>query len=475
MLTNEALLEAMPLTESFDAKDIILRPIQNTPLEQLVQQTVILDTDEGGTNSIDVEATAVATESLELNIDGSQHDLLMDEIVQIGANCIKNQISFAKNIVRPVLMQYISLVEQDIIELPTSGLSKYEIKTYDVPEPLEDFGLRESLDIFQDTPYDPFKFNLRLPDVDEQTLVSLLKTGSNSVDDLITRWINRIGIRAFFHVYSNVFQVKQNIDLNNRTVLDLREFFADRVYGNDYTLMIYLIANKLENNPPENTNNNLEEYNESLILLRNQAGNRLYKLIKELNSAFENGKLVKSFNVDKTVTVYPKVYNEWLENGGDNDLLLGTAFADKGYYFVKDINERSEELKSIWNKNKIIEEKQALNDKFVYVKDSLLKNFSIIVHEQENLTESDKSTIFNIFTEELELIRLDELVDICSVCLKLLTRSLYYKTDVERILSSMERTSQENTSIDPREAALISAIELATDWACSMVRPESAY
>lgn len=474
MLTKEALNEAMPLTLLMDEKDIGLVPIENTPLAELVRQTTVLEDQQDREAPIDLEATSIATESLELGVGGSQHDIVMDEIVKAGADCIRNQISVAKNVVRPKLMHYIECIEKDIVNLPASGLAKYEVKMYETPEVLGSAVFCEALERFKDTPYEPFDFSLRLPLINNEKILALLQTGDGEIDGLVARFYDRVGPEFMQSVFANVFTVTPNSDIFDREVIDLRTILTNTQTGNDAACILFLVGNRLIDNPPEGTANSLSDFNDKVALIRNQAGARLYTLGVELASARDNGKLIKKIGIDSTLIVYPEVYKEYVADGGDNETLFGVLLSDTPYYTLATISEHKESLDAIWQRNKRIEEKTAINNRFAYVKDSLKRNFSEIVSE-EDLTEEEKSQAFNIFNEELALIRVDEFNDICAVCLRLLTRSLYFNTDIERILSSMEKISIENPTIDPREAALISSIELATDWVCSMIRPISTY
>lgn len=473
MLTTESLDEAIALTQNFDSKDIILEPIDGSPLSELVKQTVILPND--NQDGFDLKVSSESTNVIELGIGGSSHDVLMDEIVKVGADSIRKHITYAKNVVAPLVGTYIDLVESDITQLPVSGLNKFEIQQYCLPEVYSAPGFVNSLSIFKETPFEEPGFNLNLPDLDQSELLDLLNTGSGSIDGFIEEFKSRVGIDFIYSVYNTVFQLKQNTDSDYSQVFTLRKLMDDKVTGNDFTLVVYLLANKLHDNPPENTDSNLSEYNSSIIKFRNQAGNKLYRIQEEMNSAINKGRLVKNIVSNHTVQVYAPVYEEWVNNDGDNTVLLGSLISEKNYYTVDNLAEDAENLKLGWDNYKRLEEKAALNNRFVYVKESLGRNFNKLLLENEEITLAEKSTCSKIFKEELALISLDELSDICAVCLKLMSRSMFYTTDAERILTSIDRNCRENPSITPREAALIATVELLTDWVCSQMKPVSAY
>lgn len=475
MLTVEALNEAMPLTESLDSQDIVLEAIEDTPLARAVNQTVILDDQTDKENPIDLESSVASTNAVEKVSGGSEHDLVIDEIVKAGADAVRGQVLYAKNVVQPKLKQFIDLVEEDIALLPVSGLSKYQIKTYDLPEIFQSDGFKQSLDLFANTEYQPFSFDLNLPDIVESEFIDLIKTGSQVTDGFIDQWIARVGIDFIYSVYQTVFQIKQNTDADYSKVLDLRVMMNDKETGTDTTIAIYLLSNKLYDNPPENTNNSLDSYNAKLLVLRNQSGNKLFRIKEAFDLAYENNKIVKEIVSSYCVEVFSHVYADWINNGGSNEVLLGSLLADRGYYTVSALNEDSEKLKALWENNKQLEEKTAINNKFVYVKESLQRNFSKLLAEDTESSIEDKNTYSKIFSEELKLIKISDLTDICAVCLKLLGRSMFYRSDAERFLTSMDKVTIENPSINPREAALISAIELATDYLCAQIKVVSAY
>lgn len=473
MLTKEALDEALPLAQSFDTKDIVLEPIEGTPLAELVKQTIILP--ESNSSNVDLVASVESTNVIEQGINGSGHDVVMDEIVLAGAKAVRNHISFAKNVVAPVVGQYIDLVEEDIVNLPISGLNKFEIKQYKLPEPFESHSFRDSLLLFKDTPFEEYGFNLRLPSLDTEAITELLHTGSIDIDDYVNNWIARVGIDFIYGVYSTVFQVNQNTGDDYSKSLSLRKLMDDRINGEDFTLAIYLLTNKLHNNPPEDTENSLDEFNSLILKLRNQSGNKLYRLDSEVETAYRNDKLVKTVLNNHQILVYSAVYEDWITGGGDNDILLGSLVSDNTYYTLDRITEDAVELKALWENFKKIEERTATNNKFNYVKESLTRNFNKLLVEQNEVDVNRRDTCIKVFKEELALITTNELSHICDVALKLITRSMFYNTDAERILTSIEKNSKENPSITPREAALITTIELITDWVSAQMRPVSAY
>lgn len=473
MLTTEALDEALSLTQSFDNKDIVLEPIEGTPLAELVKQTIILSNEVD--TGFDLKASTESTNVIELGVNGSGHDVIMDEIVKAGADAVRGHISFAKNVVAPKVGEYISLVEEDIAQLPVSGLNKFEIKQYKLPEVFEAPGFRESLTLFKETPFEEPTFDLDLADLEEQTIQGLLQTGSGSIDGLIQDWLARVGMDFIYNVYSTVFQIKPNEDPNYSKVVSLRKLMDDKVTGEDFTLAVYLLANKLFDNPPEDTPHSLEEYNERIIKLRNQSGNKLYRLDLEVEQAYRNDKLVKAVISNHEVLVYTAVYEDWITGGGDNDILLGSLVSESTYYTLDRLMEDAEALKARWEAYKKIEEKAAINNKFVYIKESLTRNFNKLLAECENKSAAERSTCNAIFKEELALVTLDEISQICDVSLKLVSRSMFYNTDAERILTSIEKNAKENPSITPREAALIATIELITDWVSAQMKPVSAY
>lgn len=474
MLTKEAFDEALPLTQSFDARNIVLEPIEGTPLAELVKQTFILP-DESG-KQVDIAISVETTNVSEMGVGGSSHDLIMDEIVKVGAESVRKHISFAKNVVAPIVGEYIDLVEEDIVQLPVSGLNKFEIKQYVLPEPFAAMGFRESLALFKNTPNEDYKFNLRLPDVDSETLTQLVMTGSSSIDDHVNAFVNRVGVDFLAGVYSRVFQARQNTDSDYSKVYTLRSLMDDKENGEDFTLAVYLMANKLYDGPPENTENSYDDYNQSILKLRNQTGNKLYRLDHEVESAYEKDRVVKAILSDHQVLVYPAVYEDWITGGGgDNDILLGSLIADESYYTLDRLNEDASKLKALWENFKRIEERTAINNKFNYVKESLSRRFSEILVKCNEVNNVNKDSCIKIFKEELALITANEITDICNVALKLITRAMFYNTDAERILTSIEKNSKENPSITPREAALIATIELITDWVSSQMKPVSAY
>jgi hypothetical protein len=264
-----------------------------------------------------------------------------------------------------------------------------------------------------------------------------------------------------------VFQVNPR-PAGSRTNVNFRSLIEDQESGIDTALAIFLISRKLiEGGPLPGTEMNLRDFESVAAEFRNQAGARLARVLQELKNIDKMKMLVRRTVGKNTVIVNAPVYRAWIEAGGENEVLFGALVKNATLVTCDQINEQAAELKSAWARFEAITAQNESNKRFQRIKDILARHFDQQLRDitdEEEATEGNRHMVMKLFTEQLEKITLEDTCDLWALCLRLVCRTRFFRTDAERILGGIERVKKATPSLSVREAAAVSMIEYISWW-----------
>lgn len=473
MLTREAIEEALPLAQSFAERSLVLGAREDSPLAGLILQTIVLPGENG---QIDIEGTLSSTNAIDPAQDGSSHDVVMDELVSTLSKVVLNHVAYAKNTVVPAVTQYINQVRQDMKYVPEQEISQYEVRTYNLPEPMQTAVLYNSLMNHRDIglAQQPLRLDVNLPDLTNEGLLELVQTGQLELDQAVRNMLDKEGVHQLRQVYECIFQIKQETGAEWASTRTLFDYFKkDRTLVK--TTLIYVLAEKLRESPISGVDMPLEDYTKFMYDLYNRAGSYLVSQLQQFSDACERDVLVREYIGDRVVVVNEPVYMRIADTAGVTEALLGSIISDTSIHTVDQLITNQEKLIEQWSKFGQQQAKNAVGDSFTHFKKVLSDNMHLLIESSDVLQsdESEKSVARKIFKGELDMVNVAQTSDLNRLALRLVCRTLFYKTDAERILLSIHENSIKNPSISPREAALIAAIELMVDWVCGQVQVQS--
>ncbi|EKD22709.1 MAG: hypothetical protein ACD_84C00001G0001, partial [uncultured bacterium] len=379
------------------------------------------------------------------------------------------------NVVAPAIEELVNKTNETMNSLTPSVLLGMEVIVYNPPKPLLSSGLEDAVRKFQELPFDVPTLNINLPTIGAKEIIELMGSGSGNLDTYVSEWAAEKGDSFFIALWANVFQFTP-ADLRGVKIITFRDYIYNSDDAIDNALAIYLLSRRLADKPLPGTEMSLFVYNKSIIEFRNQSAARLCLAFDELNKIDKIQQLVRS-STKRTVTVNGPVYRKWIEAGGENEILFGNLIELPSAITVQDINTKAAALKASWNRYATLTATVERNKRFVRIKEVLFNQFSTSMREiteGEEATLANRELIIKLFMEQLERVREDELTDIWTVCLKLVCRSRFFRTESERILLGIERVKKENPAIDVREAATVSVIEYIAFWVSTQMKIQVA-
>jgi hypothetical protein len=486
MLNVEALDSALTLTQILDEHNIVLTPIEGTPLDTLVKATrsdarIAFSSTEKTSGVPGVKVEGVGSPNVKMitymanakneAFGTSAHDEVLDNTTLLVTEAVKRYILFAKTVVAPAVADLVSRVHRELSLTMPSSLLGMEVITYSPPAPLLNSALEKSVRRFEEEPFNTPPLAMKLPLITVEEMLKLMKTGTKNLNDAIDEWASVKGDSFFIRIWTHVFQIKQ-AELSEKQQLRFNTFTECPAEGVDNALAIYLLANALADKPLPETTMGLNAFNNLIVEYRNQAGSRLCRAIDDHDSSSKNKILVKSVQGTKTI-VNSDVYSKWIQDGGENEILFGNTLTGVPVCTVSSINDKAIELKTLWARHSSITSVTESNRRFTRTKHILTKEFDRQLRDLDEVKEplpDSRDNIVRRFSKMLEAARESELDDLWDLCLRLVCNARFFHTDAERILSGIERIKKENPTIDVREAAAVSVLEYIAYWVSTQFR-----
>lgn len=474
MLNVLAIDSALPLTERFDAKGIAIRPIAGTPLETLVRHSAVSDYD----ISPDTGQYATSKEIADLvarpcPVRGyNEHDIDRQELRKKVGEAVRNHLKFARTVVAPDVVSFVEAIQPMVIELSRNPLHEVEVVVSDAYPFLEEPALIDSIERSKDIPVDNVPMNFRHDTRTDEEILELMKTGSASLDQAIASFTTRLEPGALKHIWETMFTALSTGDGDNG--MSFLELINQADKGITRSLVVFLVARKLWNNPTDDSNMTARQYEDLMVDYRDQAALSLLRARYRQQMAIDSGLLVESVSPNK-ITVNAAVYKDWIKTGGSNEVLLGLTLSSNPAMRVNTINENAQAYLAAWERHSLLSQATIRNRRFDRVKNLIEIEFG---HYLTNLSENDISLqerplIASRFQEALDSTRMDETEDIYGLVLRLLCAARYHQTDAEFILKTIDRVKRENPSIDVKEAATVATIEYTARWVGSQIKLET--
>lgn len=483
MINKQSALSAVPLAMLADSKGVIITPVAGTPLADLVNMTnnAVSVLNSGYVESMspgeELSANAAMLEVATTGSGGtlSTHDRSIDCYVPELAKAVASHISFAKNIVAPVVLQMADEVKKTI-DYTAPASSEFCISVVDLPAPMQNNTFEESVSKYTGKTLFKPERDLTLGEQTAEGILELIKTGSKVNDADIEIWYAGISADIVMCVWNNVFR---DFKVSSPSVVkDVVEICKDTTTGIDSSLLIFLIARKLYDEVPDNTGMTLAVYKDVVSQLRDYSGTMLGNEYIRYNASVRNGTLIiNTSTTKKHINVNGAVYREWLKTGGSNEVILGMIVSNTPFYSCALIDKESARFLAAWNTYEQYSNTASRNNNFNKFKQALricfANGFSNLTDVEKDLKE-EKPDMFGkineFFTEELDKIRTSDMLDIHSECLKLVCRSRFYYTDAEKILQGINDAVKMNPSINIRDAAAMATCEYVFDYVSDQMR-----
>ena len=477
MIDKNSALYSIPLATLAANKGLVISPVQGTPLAELVKINNDLLNASCSVHSLEATDNDLLNDFVnnvsECTVSETEnsHDNLMDAYIADISKAVSSHIGFAKNVVRPVIMEMVEEVQKSLGEtiLPSS---LFKIEMSELPKPMQNAGFETSISKFSEKPFIAPVSQFYLDEISPQGILELMQTGSKEYDDCIKEWFVNKGDLFFMDIWNNLFrdfkEGKPSQAFNFTTALTVS--VTNEIV--DTALAIHLISRKLYDEVPDNTKLTLSQFRDLAAQYREASGIKLNQEYIRYANILKNKTLVATIDQDgKGCRVNGAVYRDWLKSGGSNEVLLGMLVGKQSLFTQSLINENKEQFLKDWNSFVLFSNTSEKNKSFNRFKDVLTLSFSKILCEMSDVEKESiagmtayTQKVNEIFNSELLKLKTSDVNDVFTVCLSLICKARFYYTDAEKILTGINDAVKANPSIDIREAALLSSIEYIVDY-----------
>lgn len=477
MIRKDTLVATLPMSFSYAETNKTLVAKPNTLLAELVRHSIppyaLEVKDQEGLDTFFGAMEVTTTGSLETP---SSHSLELDAIITDLSKLVTGHISYAKNIVKNLVVDFAEDIaryrEENANKDPSA---KFNIETLNIPELLKDGFFLDNINYYNGKTIIRPDVRFSLADKSRESILELMMTGDKKTDKLALEWLASLPEEFLPALWLSFFT-----DLGDaRAVISFDALERLNVYDKaNYALGIYLLARKLYDQVDESAKDmNLSSYKKVALEYRDYAGAVLAACVKAMAQFLSSKTLVVELNASRyQAKVNGDVYRQWLSQGGSPEVILGLIVSGEQISTQALINSKAENLLAQWNSYCTFAKTSDSNKAFTSYKQFLLNRFSTMMNSLDDseraYQESHpnyRSNVVNLLETEVENLKASDMNDPYEVALRLIAKCRFYYTSAYDILSNINEAGKINPNIDIREAALLAVVAYVSDYVAEQI------
>lgn len=493
MLRKEITQSAIDLAQDLDRRNIGLVAKNGTLLSQLVACSVVQTVPEVSfgqspeelraayqPDPVEIEREsgmqAVVTVGEETTPLGSAHSETLEAAVTALQDVVGPQLQFARNIVKPAVVEFHKRLEAALNTIPTTATFNPIIRKICAPEPLNGAALIEAIEEFKDEPFLPITSNLQAPALSGQQVLDLMLTGNKVVDADIEMWAVRVGLEHLELVWGSVFA-----DAGTGQTYD--RLIENTITGADSAMTVYLLARKLIDNPIEGVTMTLADWRVAVGALLRQSALRLNHALANCRQDDEVGLLLMTWN-SKEISVNKTVYDRFIERGGSDAILFGNVLSDSPAVYVDAILAKGTAHVETWERQNTLLSAATAHRWHSNAREMVAVKAEEMIadHLQEFYVQPGEAGVAALsmnhpdVQDALGKIRtyvdgLDEvgLRDLWKVATWVIAGCVFHYSSAYQLLSGINRYCELNPEMSAAEAAMVATIDYLTDFVVSQL------
>lgn len=478
MLSIQGLESVLPLAELMDRNNLMVVPVQGTPLDALVKATrstpqfaVPVATGQPGFDVATQDIAYMAnTPSSATGL--CEHDMVQEELVEMAAKAVRGHLLVLRTAVMPAIVALHDAVAKAMGDMPASRMLGMEVKVYDLPAPMKAAAIESLISKWEGVPFASPPLRLKCPDVTMEKLRELMKTGSAAFDAEVDKWIAIKGDTFFLQAWEDIFQTKNDHFEKFSKAMECREEGLDRA------LFTFLVARKIYDDPIEGTTMSLPRFKELACDFRDQAAGYLRRGLDEWEKVKQQKRMIRSVEGDKIITVNENVYRPWIvEKGGDNDILLGNLATRAGFTTEEQLTQNAENLKGAWMRVLARTGSAERTERFTTLKQILLSEFRKSVNDLKgdvdgpDASAAEREEVLKRFEKLVRALTPTDCTDLYKLCIELICRARFYKLpEAETFFKQMMQIEKDEPGISAREASTIATIDYIATWVAEQMK-----
>lgn len=477
MITKTNMAVAARVHALLAQKGLVLSPVDNTPLFTLVNDSMPTVTGEGD------EQTTLLRAVSETDPRGVQtHDLALDEITDVIAPGIINQVKFAKDVVKASVAAVFGELETYLSESKPKNLELVPVTLSSAVNSQAAVQLYEN---YQGQPMRQLVVLRGLPEVTDEDAANMLKTGVSTFDQDM---LDLIASKSSGNCKAVHDKYIVNAGIQGATLP------TDFTRADDY-LMVLLMLMHYQDNVPEGVEMTLMEYKaavssniQSFAIALSNSVEQFWVNIRGKRLIHDMGAIPEYISADDTiqVEVYGPTMDTYLKEGGSPEAVFGAAIlitrgtrVDQPVdYMLPSIQVQTEKLVAVYNEwwSTAVRLHAENRTKLIrtYLVPALCKQAMAVPAENRAKEFVDDTALVNAVKQMVAGIS-DELIGTRpdKAILSVLSGTVYSHTNSGEILSRMAAYGEKYDNLQPRDAMYLVTRDLLVDWAFSMVHVQA--
>lgn len=232
----------------------------------------------------------------------------------------------------------------------------------------------------------------------------------------------------------------------------------------DYGMTLILGSTAILNNPEQVTTMGLEELRSVMHGVRNYGKSLTSKALRLVNMSLKLNKLVIS-NERNCITVNANIYEQYLDDGGTADAMMGRCVANDNVNTKNGVLEKVVEYTALNRRNAASLESAYRKMTLKHTKYALRTWASKHMKELETPQPVDKQYGLRLANAAIESLTISDIKDTYTCSKNIVAKNLYYFTNANEYLSYMDEALKTNPELSAEEASMVATMETLCDYA----------
>jgi len=475
MINKNSIEASIGLASKLSSKGILLRPIEGTPLASLVKAGY-LPRPEIGDVQMSIEE-GILKGSVCKDLQGvCQHDVVMDEVVEVIARTVEANLDVARNQVNPTVKAVVEYTQAELEATEKLKATTFSVSLDTYSSIWDSPVLADMVERYADTSVEDLRLDKYIPK--PENLADLAMTGASRFDKELQTFFESVDEEFLSNSYSVVFGDRAEGFVSTSLVNSVNIYTENR----DAILLRHLFARKLLNNPPEGVEMGLAQYNEYISTIMAQTGRAVSRILSRRETDRVQKVLVRSFplmGIDRIglvpidIRVNSDVYMKWLEEGGSPEVLFGAFVTDREQGYTTLLNNKDHYINA-WRRQERVLHTAIRMDRNNNAAYSLVK---ALYKQIDEMPEEDLLLPKVVYKDKIDACVADLPARwyedmFCSVR-KIVCSAIYPHTDAYAILTAIDNAANDNPGIDIREAGYLAVIEIVSAWVAKLMNVEA--
>ena len=478
MIRENTLTSVVALADKLASANVLLAPVESSPLSALICAGSFPMPDAGGMSQPFEQRLLMGT--VHKNPQGiCEHDLVMDEIVEVVEKTINFNLDVAQNQVNPMIKRVLDFTQEFVNNKQALDPSDITISPIQYHAAWSSHYLVGMVERFTETPVNDVRLSMKVPMPVVQNEFELISTGLSRFDEELMDLVSTLEPGTISDLYRRLFVVE-----NEEYVPQILQYVNYLRVNPNQPLLVFLIAQKLVDNIPEGVNVSPQMYSEYISSIMAQAGRALCRQIERRESIAKNRILINGWpNLDAddlglksvVIEVNGDVYNKWLQDGGTPEVIFGSFVSDRATNYDL-LLERKEGYSAAWMRQQRMLEtsrRLQLDNHMLLGLNKAMEQEILELPEDQLLT--DRKKYLSLLNDHVRQMpngwQKDNLY--CSVR-KIVCSVIYPHTMAFDILVAIDAACEAHSDLPTREAAFFGAMEVVGDWLAQLIKVDGS-